>query len=76
MISTQPENILLANNDVETLIKVTDFGLSRFVGENSLMKTLCGTPCYLAPEILLSAGTGGYSKAIDLWSMGVILFIM
>ena len=55
---------------------MTDFGLSKFVGENSLMKTLCGTPSYLAPEILLSAGTSGYSKAVDLWSLGVILFIM
>lgn len=64
------------SEEAETLIKVTDFGLSKFVGENSLMKTLCGTPSYLAPEILLSAGTSGYSKAVDLWSLGVILFIM
>ena len=59
----------------ETLIKVTDFGLSRFVGETSLMKTLCGTPTYLAPEVLTSAGLSGYSKAVDCWSLGVILFI-
>jgi len=58
------------------LIKVTDFGLSKFVGENSLMQTLCGTPSYLAPEVLLTAGTSGYSKAVDLWSAGCILFIM
>lgn len=66
----------MASDKDETLIKVTDFGLSRFVGENSLMKTLCGTPSYLAPEILQSAGTAGYGKAVDLWSLGVILFIM
>ena len=66
----------MSSDESETLIKVTDFGLSRFVGENSLMKTLCGTPSYLAPEILKSGGTLGYSKAVDLWSMGVILFIM
>ena len=47
----QPENILLASDNEETLIKVTDFGLSKFVGEQSLMKTLCGTPSYLAPEV-------------------------
>lgn len=64
------------SEEEDTLIKVTDFGLSRFVGENSLMKTLCGTPSYLAPEILESAGTAGYSKAVDLWSLGVMLFIM
>ena len=72
----QPENILLESDEPEPLIKVTDFGLSRFVGENSLMKTLCGTPSYLAPEILESAGTTGYGKAVDLWSLGVMLFIM
>lgn len=56
-------------------LQITDFGLSKVVGEQSLMKTLCGTPSYLAPEVLLTAGTGGYSKAVDLWSLGVILFI-
>ena len=73
---SQPENILLATDEKETLIKVTDFGLSKFVGEASLMKTLCGTPSFLAPEVLESAGLGGYSKAVDCWSLGVILYIM
>ena len=40
------------------------------------MKTLRGTPSYLAPEILKTAGMGGYGKAVDCWSMGVILYIM
>ena len=71
----QPENILLQNDDLETLIKVTDFGLSKFVDAGSIMKTFCGTPTYLAPEILETAGTGAYTKAIDVWSLGVILFI-
>ena len=73
---SQPENILLATDERETLVKVTDFGLSKFVGETSLMKTLCGTPMYLAPEVLESAGLVGYSKAVDCWSLGVILYIM
>lgn len=68
--------MLLSSDSEETLLKVTDFGLSRFVGENSLMKTLCGTPSYLAPEVLQTAGTAGYNKAVDCWSMGVILYIM
>ncbi|BFZ05370.1 hypothetical protein BsWGS_08409 [Bradybaena similaris] len=72
----KPENILLATDDLETLIKVTDFGLSKFVDAGSMMKTFCGTPTYLAPEILLTAGSGTYTKAIDCWSLGVILFIM
>ncbi|GFN76867.1 calcium/calmodulin-dependent protein kinase type 1 [Plakobranchus ocellatus] len=72
----KPENILLATDELETLIKVTDFGLSKFVDAGSMMKTFCGTPSYLAPEILLTAGSGAYTKAIDCWSLGVILFIM
>ncbi|CAH3110770.1 unnamed protein product [Porites lobata] len=71
----KPENVLLASEKNETVVKITDFGLSKVVGEQSLMKTLCGTPSYLAPEVLLTCGTGGYSKAVDLWSLGVILFI-
>jgi serine/threonine-protein kinase Chk2 len=44
----KPENILLTSPDTnETLIKITDFGLSRFISETSLMKTFCGTPNYL-----------------------------
>ena len=44
----KPENILLSSPDTnETLIKITDFGLSRFFSESNLMKTFCGTPNYL-----------------------------
>ena len=57
-------------------LKVTDFGLSKFVDAGSMMKTFCGTPTYLAPEVLVTAGSGSYTKAIDCWSLGVILFIM
>ncbi|XP_032899706.1 serine/threonine-protein kinase Chk2 isoform X2 [Amblyraja radiata] len=71
----KPENVLLQSNEENCLLKITDFGLSKIVGEASLMKTLCGTPTYLAPEVLLGAGAGSYSKAVDCWSLGVILFI-
>ncbi|WAR03859.1 CHK2-like protein [Mya arenaria] len=69
----KPENILLQSDEKETLIKITDFGLSKFVDAGSMMKTFCGTPTYLAPEILITAGSGTYTKAIDAWSLGVIL---
>ena len=47
----KPENILLTSPDTnETLIKITDFGLSRFISETSLMKTFCGTPNYLGKK--------------------------
>ncbi|XP_066459774.1 serine/threonine-protein kinase Chk2 isoform X1 [Eleutherodactylus coqui] len=69
------ENVLLSSTNEECCIKVTDFGQSKILGETSLMRTLCGTPTYLAPEVLNTAGTGGYSRAVDYWSLGVILFI-
>lgn len=72
----KPENILMANPHT---IKLSDFGLSKIIGEEQLMKTLCGTPQYLAPEIIFQsegATSSGYSKAVDIWSMGVILYIL
>jgi serine/threonine-protein kinase Chk2 len=48
----KPENVLLTLPDTnETLVKITDFGLSRFINETSLMKTFCGTPNYLGKII-------------------------
>ena len=49
----KPENVLLVSPDSDA-IKLSDFGLSRMIGEGSTMKTLCGTPQYLAPEVSLS----------------------
>jgi serine/threonine-protein kinase Chk2 len=74
----KPENILLASRDDDVTIKVSDFGLSKVVGEDQLMKTLCGTPQYLAPEIVArrDGKRAGYSKAVDLWACGVILYIL
>jgi serine/threonine protein kinase len=72
----QPENILLRPDGQ---IKLSDFGLSRTVPSATYMKTLCGTPQYLAPEIILQSEgkqEPGYTLAVDLWSMGVILYIL
>jgi len=70
----KPENILL---DAEGHVKLTDFGLSKMdvVGSGSEegTKTFCGTPEYLAPEILENKGHG---KAVDWWSLGILLFEM
>lgn len=56
-------------------IRVSDFGLSRMLGPTSFMKTLCGTPQYLAPEILIANSGGnaapvGYDQAVDMWALG------
>ncbi|KAF4074139.1 hypothetical protein AMELA_G00236090 [Ameiurus melas] len=71
----KPENVLLASHDDECLIKITDFNQSKILEESSLMKTLCGTPTFLAPEVFTADATGGYTHAVDCWSLGVLLFI-
>ncbi|XP_041642385.1 serine/threonine-protein kinase Chk2 isoform X2 [Cheilinus undulatus] len=71
----KPENILLSSQNDTCLIKVTDFNQSRILEEAMLMRTLCGTPSYLAPEVFTHASTTGYSLAVDAWSLGVLLFV-
>ena len=65
----KPENILLTNN---SKIKLTDFGWSNYIdfeGEQRL--TLCGTPIYLASEMIQNSG---HDKHVDIWCLGVLLF--
>ncbi|KAF5944052.1 hypothetical protein HYC85_018129 [Camellia sinensis] len=72
--SRGPENLLLDANEV---LKVSDFGLSALpqqVREDGLLHTTCGTPNYVAPEVINNKGYDG-AKA-DLWSCGVILFVL
>ncbi|XP_015432601.1 PREDICTED: ovarian-specific serine/threonine-protein kinase Lok [Dufourea novaeangliae] len=70
----KPENILLASDTDVTLAKVSDFGLSKLVDAQTMMKTFCGTPMYVAPEILCNIGRGSYTNQVDVWSLGVILY--
>ena len=67
------ENVLLKTDEPYTLVKLTDFGLARIVGDKSLMTSYVGTPTYLAPEVLI--GNQSYNKAVDLWSLGVVLYV-
>jgi len=64
------ENILMTK---QKNIKLSDFGLSKLMEttEDQLMRTRCGTPAYVAPEVLLGEH---YTKAVDIWSLGVVLF--
>lgn len=70
----KPENILYASPADDAEIKVADFGLARVINGKDLMKTACGTPGYVAPEILKNQGYD--SGAVDMWSVGVILYIL
>jgi len=70
----KPENLLLESKADDAPIKVADFGLARMMSTGELMKTACGTPGYVAPEVLQSRGYD--SGAVDVWSAGVILYIL
>ena len=68
----KPENFILYKpNDINS-IKLIDFGLSRRFRKGEVMHEQLGTPYYLAPEII----EGKYSEQVDMWSLGVILYVM
>jgi serine/threonine protein kinase len=70
----KPENILYSDPSESAAIRVADFGLARVVSGKEMMKTACGTPGYVAPEVLKNKGYD--SGAVDMWSAGVILYIL
>ena len=71
----KPENLLLKSLEEDTEIKLADFGLSKVLGQEVMMQTACGTPGYVAPEILQTSQSG-YGKEVDMWSVGVITYIL
>ncbi len=74
----KPENIMVELDDAgDTFevhqIKLADFGLSKIIVPGEIMFESCGTPAYVAPEVLKKQG---YHKEVDIWSTGVILYTM
>ncbi|KAM4699325.1 phosphorylase b kinase gamma catalytic chain, skeletal muscle/heart isoform 1-T3 [Discoglossus pictus] len=72
----KPENILLDDN---MNIKLTDFGFSCQLREGQKLREICGTPGYLAPELLqcsMDESHPGYGKEVDMWSCGVIMYTL
>jgi serine/threonine protein kinase len=67
----KPENLLLNGDGV---LKISDFGLSAMAVPNELMQTTCGTPHYVAPEVLMDKGYHG--EPADIWSVGVIIYVL
>uniref|UniRef100_A0A8B9BIW5 Serine/threonine-protein kinase H1 n=1 Tax=Anser brachyrhynchus TaxID=132585 RepID=A0A8B9BIW5_9AVES len=71
----KPENLLYYHPGTDSKIMITDFGLAsaRKKGDDCLMKTTCGTPEYIAPEILVRKP---YTNSVDMWALGVISYIL
>jgi len=71
----KPENVLLTRDD-PPIVKVADFGLAKAVDSLTMLRTMCGTPSYLAPEVVKQDNGEGYDNVVDSWSVGVIVFSM
>ncbi|KNC96528.1 CAMK protein kinase [Spizellomyces punctatus DAOM BR117] len=73
----KPENLLLESPKPFSRLIITDFGMAKMLGTSlERMRTKCGTFSYLAPEVLDSNVKGGYSKRVDCWSLGVLLYTL
>uniref|UniRef100_A0A8C3AQE6 protein kinase C n=1 Tax=Cyclopterus lumpus TaxID=8103 RepID=A0A8C3AQE6_CYCLU len=68
----KPENVLLASAEAFPQVKLCDFGFARIIGEKSFRRSVVGTPAYLAPEVLRNKG---YNRSLDMWSVGVIIYV-
>ncbi|KAJ1257736.1 hypothetical protein BS78_10G019400 [Paspalum vaginatum] len=68
----KPENILLVSKSPSSPIKLADFGLATYIQPGRSLSGMVGSPFYIAPEVL----SGGYNEAADVWSAGVILYIL
>jgi len=69
----KPENLLLQSEDNDSAIKIADFGFAKRVLTPNSLTTQCGTPGYVAPEILEGVA---YDTKSDMWSLGVIIYIL
>uniref|UniRef100_A0ACD5X130 Uncharacterized protein n=1 Tax=Avena sativa TaxID=4498 RepID=A0ACD5X130_AVESA len=67
----KPQNILLVANSENSILKIADFGFAKFLEPYGLAETLCGSPLYMAPEVMQAQK---YDAKADLWSVGIILY--
>ena len=71
----KPSNILLGGTEEHPVPKITDFGTAQ---DTALMTTLCGTPDFAAPEVVLGdpfSERKCYDNKVDMWSLGIILYM-
>lgn len=71
----KPENLIYVSPQDDYQIKIADFGLAKLIDEESFAKTACGSPSYVAPEVLLRKPEG-YGAPVDLWATGVITYVL
>lgn len=69
----KPENLIYLNNEEGAPLKITDFGVARFLMTQDKATTAVGTPHYVAPEVIEGKG---YGREVDFWGIGVTLYIM
>jgi calcium/calmodulin-dependent protein kinase I len=71
----KPENLLCSGEGANEVVKIADFGLSKIFGgdKGEELQTSCGTPGYVAPEVLMSEH---YDKSVDMWGIGIITYIL
>ena len=76
----KPENILYDSTEDDATLKLADFGLADILNPESMLIATCGTPTYIAPEIIAltnpKSKSEGYDTKVDMWSLGVILYIL
>lgn len=77
-LDLKPENLLLVGADSDLDVKVTDWGLAQVIADGERLHRQCGTPGYTAPEVLAGerANPSGYGTQADVWSLGVITYIL
>ena len=69
----KPENLILASKTNDYDLRIADFGLASFIKDGQLLKLRCGSPGYVGPELLEDVG---YDKKVDIFSAGVILYVL
>lgn len=69
----KPENLLYSKKGPLGILKLTDFGFAKETFSKDTLQTPCFTPYYVAPEVL---GPEKYDKSCDIWSLGVIMYIL
>jgi len=69
----KPENLILASKENDCKLKIADFGLATYMKKGEILTLRCGSPGYVSPELL---DDRGYNCKADIFSIGVILYIL